>query len=132
LRSCSGRALGRPRTGSSSAWWTRGAAAFFARALAGGASVSDVSRAATADAPQTDPPRPSDLLLDGLARLITEGRATAAPTLEQAVGAFAGDGTSPEAGLRWRWLAAAGAIVLWDFEGWLAIADQGLYCRCLC
>ena len=80
-------------------------AAMFAGRLADGANVVDVSRAASAAARRADPPRPSDLLLDGLARLITEGRAAAAPTLERAVGAFAGDGISAEAGLRWGWLA---------------------------
>jgi DNA-binding NarL/FixJ family response regulator len=101
-------------------------AAMFAGRLADSANVADVSRAASAAAPRADPPRPSDLLLDGLARLITEGRTAAAPALERAMGAFAGDGISAEAGLRWGWLAVVPALVLWDFDGWLAIADRGV------
>ena len=80
-------------------------AAMFAGRLADRAIVVDVSRAARAAARAADPPRPSDLLLDGLALLITEGRAAAAPTLERAVSAFAGDEISIEEGLRWGWLA---------------------------
>ncbi len=100
-------------------------AAMFAGRLADGANVVDVSRAASAAARRADPPRPSDLLLDGLARLITDGRAAGVPTLERAVGAFAGDGISAEAALRWGFLAVVPALVLWDFDGWLAIADRG-------
>ena len=98
----------------------------FAGRLADGANVADVSRAASAAAPRADSPRPSDLLLDGLARLITEGRAAAAPALERAVGAFAGDGISAEAAFRWGWLAVVPALVLWDLDGWLAISDRGV------
>ena len=101
-------------------------AAMFAGRLADGANVADVSRAASAAAPRADSPRPSDLLLDGLARLITEGRAAAAPALERAVGAFAGDGISAEAAFRWGWLAVVPALVLWDLDGWLAISDRGV------
>ena len=101
-------------------------AAMFAGRLADGANVMDVSRAASAAARRADPPRPSDLLLDGLARLITDGRAAAVPTLERAVGAFAGDGISAEAALRWGFLAVVPALVLWDFDGWFAIADRGV------
>ena len=40
------------------------------------------------------PPRPSDLLLDGFALLFTEGRTAAAPLLERAATAFAGNEVS--------------------------------------
>ena len=102
------------------------AAAMFADHLAGRANVADVSRAASAAAPRADPPRPSDLLLDGLARLITEDRAAAAPTLEQAAAAFAADTLSAEAGLRWGWLATVAPIMRWDFDGWLSIVARGV------
>ena len=42
--------------------------------------------------PRRGPPRPVDLLLDGLALLVTDGPAAAAPTLRQAVDAFASRG----------------------------------------
>jgi DNA-binding NarL/FixJ family response regulator len=99
-------------------------AAMFAGRLASGASVVDVSRAASAAARRADPPRPLDLLLDGLSLLITEGRTAAGPTLEATVDAFAHDTISTEAGLRWGWLATVAAIVMWDFDGWLAIVAR--------
>jgi DNA-binding NarL/FixJ family response regulator len=101
-------------------------AALLAGRLADGANVMDVSRAASASPRESHPPRPSDLLLDGLSLLITEGRAAAAPTLEQAADAFAGDAISTEAALRWGWLASVPAIVRWDYGAWLAIASRGV------
>ncbi len=68
-------------------------AALFAGRLASGGDLLDVSRAARAAPPPTDPPHPSDLLLDGFALLFTEGRAAAAPVLRRAVSAFRGDGS---------------------------------------
>ena len=103
-----------------------GAALLVGGRLADGAIVVEVSRAARASAREVDPPRPSDLLLDGLSLLVSEGRAAAAPTLELAVGAFAGDGISIREGFRWGWLATAAAIVLWDFDAWRAIVGRGV------
>jgi DNA-binding NarL/FixJ family response regulator len=102
------------------------AAGLMAGRLAGGTTVADVSRAASAAARRADPPRPSDLLLDGLTLLITDGRAAAAPKLERAAEAFASDEITPQAGLRWDWLAPVAAVVRWDFDGWLAIIDRGV------
>jgi outer membrane PBP1 activator LpoA protein len=48
-------------------------AALFAGRLASGGSVLETARAARAAPPPSEPPYPSDLLLDGLALLITEG-----------------------------------------------------------
>ena len=97
-------------------------AAMFAGRLAGAGDLAEVSRAARALPPPAHPPPLADLLLDGLARLATDGRAAAAPTLRQAVSAFASGDISAEEGLRWGWLAQAAAIVLWDEDGWHAIA----------
>ena len=97
-------------------------AAMFAGRLAGAGDLAEVSRAARALPPPTHPWPLADLLLDGLARLATDGRAAAAPTLRQAVSAFASGDISAEDGLRWGWLAQAAAIVLWDEDGWHAIA----------
>jgi DNA-binding CsgD family transcriptional regulator len=99
-------------------------AALFAGRLASGGSLHDVSRAvATAPAP-ADPPRPSDLLLDGFALVFTEGRPAAAPVLERATAAFAGSDASVEEVLRWGWLATAAAVWLWDYDTCLAIATR--------
>ncbi|WP_232789855.1 ATP-binding protein [Streptomyces jeddahensis] len=84
----------------------------------------EICIAARALPPGTQPPRAIDLLLDGLALLVTDGRATAAPTLRQAVSVFAGQDVGIEEGLRWGWLATAASNVLWDDDGWRAICSR--------
>ena len=64
-------------------------AALFAGHLAGGGDLEEVSRAARALPPPERPPRAADLLLDGLALLVTDGPAAAAPALREAISAFA-------------------------------------------
>jgi hypothetical protein len=56
--------------------------------------------------PPTRSPRPADLLLDGLALLVTDGPAAAAPVLRQAVTTFASGNIPREEGLASSWLAA--------------------------
>ena len=97
-------------------------AAMFAGRLAGAGDLAEVSRAARALPRPAHPPRLADLLLDGLARLVTDGPAAAAPTLRQAASAFAQGEISAEDDLRWGWLAQTAAIVLWDEDCWHAIA----------
>ena len=99
-------------------------AALFAGRLASGGDLLDVSRAARAAPPPPDPPHPSDLLLDGLAELVTEGRAAAAPALRRAVSAFRGDRISVDKGLQWGVLASSAAVELWDFESWDAVITR--------
>jgi DNA-binding CsgD family transcriptional regulator/tetratricopeptide (TPR) repeat protein len=96
-------------------------AALFAGQLATAGSLLDVSRAARCAPAATHPPRPADLLLDGLAALITEGRSAAAPALGRAVDAFAADTTPPPENFRWGWLTTVPCNVLWDDESWHAI-----------
>ena len=50
---------------------------------ADGASLEEISRAVDALPPSPVDPRPIDLVLDGCARLVTEGRAAAIPLLQQ-------------------------------------------------
>src|SRR5215831_5843941 len=64
-------------------------AAFFAGHLAGAGDLLEVSRAARALPSPAHPPRLVDLVLDGFARLVTDGPAAAAPVLRQATSAFA-------------------------------------------
>src|SRR6516164_4640436 len=54
-------------------------AASLAGRLAGASDMLEVSRAARSLPPPADPPRPIDLILDGLARLVTDGPAAAGP-----------------------------------------------------
>ena len=70
------------------------------------------------------PPRPADLLLDGFALALTDGRAAAAPVLERAASGFAGNEVSVEEVLRWGWLATAAAVMVWDYETCLAVATR--------
>jgi DNA-binding CsgD family transcriptional regulator len=100
--------------------------ALFAGRLASTAGMHEVSREARAARPPPEPPRPSDLLLDGFAMTFTDGRSRAAPVLEQAASAFAGGDVSIEEVLRWGWLATAAAVIVWDHETCLAVATRGV------
>jgi hypothetical protein len=93
-------------------------AVFFPGLLASGGNMLETARAAREAPPSSQPPRACDLLLDGLALLITEGYAAGAPTLRRAVNAFRAEDASREEGRRWLWLAIRVATVLWDDEAW--------------
>jgi DNA-binding CsgD family transcriptional regulator/tetratricopeptide (TPR) repeat protein len=100
-------------------------AAIIVGRLADGGGEREVAKAARAVPPAPEPPRPADLLLDGLAVRITEGYVAAAPMLERAVSAFRGD-ISREEGLRWLWLAGHVARLLWDDESWEVLSTRHL------
>ena len=93
-------------------------AAMFAGRLAKGAGALEVARAATQLAPSAEPPRASDLLLDGLALLITDGSAASIPVLHQAVSVFRSGDVGIEERLRWSWLAGRAASFIWDYDSW--------------
>ena len=115
-------------------------AALFAGQPASAGDLLEVSRAARALPPsKTRPdgrPRPVDLVLDGLALMVTDGPAAAAPTLRRVVSAFSGGqasgGQAPsgqasvEDELRWGWLAQAAASALWDVDAWHAMLVRHL------
>jgi DNA-binding CsgD family transcriptional regulator len=94
------------------------AAGIFAGRLALGGGVREVAEAARAAPPPPGPTRGADLLLDGLALLISEGYPAGAPVLRQAVSAFRGTDVSREEELRWLWLACHAAGIGWDYAGW--------------
>ncbi len=96
-------------------------AAVFAGHLARAAEILEISRAAKALPPPTQPPRPLDLLLDGFALLVTDGPAAAASALRQAASAFASAGISREEVLQFGWVASTAANALWDEESFRAI-----------
>ena len=95
-------------------------AALFAGRFAGAGDLVEVSRAARALPRPAHPPGLVDLVLDGLALLVTDGPIAAAPTLRQVARAFASADISVEEGLRWGWMAQA-ACVLWDDDEWRAM-----------
>ena len=101
-------------------------AALFAGRLATDGDLLEVSRAARSAPGTTHPPRPSALLLDGLAALITEGRTAAAPLLSRATSAFAAEEVAADENFRWGWLATVPSNVLWDDESWHAINTRQL------
>jgi DNA-binding CsgD family transcriptional regulator len=101
-------------------------AAMFAGQFAGAGSLHEVARAARSAPPPAGASRPSDLLLDGLAVLATEGRAEAAPLLRRAARVFAEGEITVEEGLRWCWLATAAAAMVWEEEYWHAIGARQL------
>jgi DNA-binding CsgD family transcriptional regulator len=86
--------------------------------------VGDVARAARMAPAPLAPVRAPDLLLDGLALLVTEGYATGTPTLRRALLAFRGQDISAEEGLSWLWLAGRAAMAVWDDETWHLLASR--------
>ena len=73
-------------------------AALFAGRLACGGGVREVAEAARLAPPPPQPPRGPDLLLDGLALLITEGYPAGVPVLRRALSAFRGTDLPPRRG----------------------------------
>jgi DNA-binding CsgD family transcriptional regulator len=103
--------------------------AWVASSLAGplagpGGLLLEVSRAARAVPQPAGAPRPCDLLLDGLATMVTHGHAAAEPTLRRAVDAFLGDQVSGEEWLQWGILAQMGAMAVWDFDSWVVLSTR--------
>jgi DNA-binding CsgD family transcriptional regulator len=85
--------------------------------LARGGDVCEVAAAVLA-ANWKPSVRASDLLLDGLALLISEGYVAAAPALTIAIRAFREERLSEEDELRWLWVACRAARTLGDYEAW--------------
>jgi DNA-binding CsgD family transcriptional regulator/tetratricopeptide (TPR) repeat protein len=94
-------------------------AATLAGSLASGRGVLEVAEAARAAPPAPDPPQASDLLLDGLATLLTDGYVAAMPTLKWALGAVLHSDD-----LRWLGLAVRIASELYDHDALLALATR--------
>jgi DNA-binding CsgD family transcriptional regulator len=76
----------------------------------------DVAAAALGAPSPLPPARAPDLLLDGMAMLVTEGYQAGIPLLKQAVRAFRGADVSTAEELRWLWLACHAAGLVWDYE----------------
>ena len=97
------------------------AALYAGRLTSGG--VMEVARAATAAPPSPQTPRASDLLLDGLVLLCTEGHSAGAPTLRRALDAFCSEDVTGEQVLRWP-VAVGVAGILWDAEAWETLSAR--------
>jgi DNA-binding CsgD family transcriptional regulator len=90
-------------------------AALYAGRLATGGDLIEVAEAARALPPVPEPPRAAELLLDGMALLVTEGWAAGMPVLKQAVSAFCSPDISDEETLCW-WQASHACALSWDWE----------------
>jgi DNA-binding CsgD family transcriptional regulator len=95
-------------------------AATFAGRLSHGGGLVEISRAALAG-PSPEQPRPSDLLLHGLAVRATEGYAAGAPLLKEALDAFQGEADLSSNDARWLWFAGLIALFMWDDDAWTVL-----------
>jgi DNA-binding CsgD family transcriptional regulator len=86
--------------------------------------VGEVARAARMAPAPPAPARAPDLLLDGLALLVTQGYAAGTPALRRALLAFRSQDISAEEGLSWLWLAGLAAMAVWDDETWHILASR--------
>jgi DNA-binding CsgD family transcriptional regulator/tetratricopeptide (TPR) repeat protein len=96
-------------------------AATYAGHLAGADHLLEVCRAAQALPPPEQASGPLDMLLQGLALLVTDGPTAAAPALRPAVSAFAGADIPVSDRLQFGPMAQGAAIALWNEEGQRAI-----------
>src|SRR5579859_3164873 len=92
-------------------------AAVFAGYLAGVGDLLEVSRAARALPRPAHSPRPVDVLLDGLALMVTDGPEAAEPVLGQAMTAFASAEIPVQESLQWGWLVRVADRARWGEEG---------------
>jgi DNA-binding CsgD family transcriptional regulator len=96
-------------------------AAIFAGRLSRGEELQEAAAAARAAPPGPDPPRPVDLLLDGLAIRFTDGYTASLPVLSRALDAFVRDRHQTRWGRRWLWLGWPVANEVWDDGAWHAL-----------
>jgi DNA-binding CsgD family transcriptional regulator len=91
--------------------------------FAGGESeLREAATAAAAAPPAPHQPRPTDLLLEGLAIRFSDGYAASVPTLQHALRAFVRDEErTQQEGRRWLWIGWPVANEVWDDEAWHAL-----------
>ena len=101
-------------------------AALFAGRLATDGDLAEVSRAARQAPPPPGARRPSDLLLDSLATLVTDGVGPSAHLLQEATRAFVDPPSPAQPNFRWGWMTTIPSNVLWDEDSWHAINARQL------
>ncbi len=102
------------------------AAAMYVGRLAGGIGLPEVATAALGAPPAPLPRRAPDLLLDGLAVLITDGYEAGTTAVRAAVAAFRRGGLALEDELRWFFVACHAAHDVWDDESWYEMSARYL------
>jgi DNA-binding CsgD family transcriptional regulator len=96
--------------------------AIFSGRLSGDREMREAVTAARAAPRGPQPPRPIDLLLDGLAIRFTDGYAASVPVLKHALDAFVHDRErTGQEGRRWLWAGWPVANEVWDDEAWHAL-----------
>jgi DNA-binding CsgD family transcriptional regulator len=101
-------------------------AAISAGRLGRGLTVRKAAEAARTATPAPQPPRPLDLLLDGIATRLTEGYVVGVPPLRRALDALRRHGGRREAGVM-SWLPLATiAPELWDDATWHELTARAL------
>jgi DNA-binding CsgD family transcriptional regulator len=96
-------------------------AAMFAGRLGNGGGLVTISESALAGPPPPDRPRPSDLLLQGLAVQATEGYAAGASLLKEALSSFQREADLSPNDSQWLWFASLIALYMWDDDAWTAL-----------
>ena len=99
-------------------------AAMYVGRLSGETGLAEIAKAASNAPAAPQASHAADLLLDGLATLITIGHATGAPVVRQALQAFRDGGLSGDEELRWLFVAVRAAHEIWDDEIWQALAAR--------
>ncbi|MER5352924.1 AAA family ATPase [Kitasatospora sp. NPDC002551] len=101
--------------------------AVFAGRLGDGPGVREVAEATRTAPPGARPPRPTDLLLDGLVTWFAEGCGPGGPHLRAALGAF-GRAAGHEGGdvMRWLWLTWLVAGEMWDDGTWHRLTEHAV------
>jgi DNA-binding CsgD family transcriptional regulator len=89
-----------------------------------GEGIEPAAAAARAAPPAAGPPTPSDVLLDGIAVLFTEGHAAGAPILKRALTLFREADIADEPSLRGTRIAARVAVELLDDQAWNELATR--------
>jgi DNA-binding CsgD family transcriptional regulator len=85
-------------------------------------SLLEICRSVRALPPLPEAPHPLELLIDGLALIVTDGRAVATPVLQRAAQAIAE--MPVEDVVLWGWIAPAASAVTWDFDRYGAIFER--------
>jgi len=102
------------------AWWAAVLAGQFA---APEANLEAVCRAALA-APRAAEPGPLDLLLEGLATAVIDGRPAAAPVLREAVDLYVADQVTENDWVLAGRSATSAAYIVWDVDSWRELSDR--------
>ena len=99
-------------------------AAMYVGRLAGPVGLREVARAARRALAERHGHRPPDLLLDGLATLITDGMRRERLPCGRAIRAFRDGASSAEERIRWLFVAICGSHLTWDDENWQVLASR--------